>query len=103
MQNRKQKKQKAPAVSSSEETSFARKVKAVVAGIPKGSVMTYAAVAKKAGRPGAARAVGSLMAKNFDPKVPCHRVIRSDGVIGNYNRGGEKAKRALLRKEGAIR
>ncbi len=81
---------------------FAQKVRAVVAKIPKGSVMTYAAVAKKAGNAGAARAVGSLMAKNYDPKVPCHRVIRTDGKIGNYNRGGEKAKRALLKKEGAI-
>lgn len=103
MKSQKQKKQKAPAASSKKLTPFAIKVKAVVARIPKGSVMTYAAVAKKAGRPGASRAVGSLMAKNFDPKVPCHRVIRSDGIIGNYNRGGEKAKRALLRKEGAIR
>lgn len=90
-------------VSSSELSPFARKVKAIVARIPKGSVMTYAVVAKKAGRPGASRAVGSILAKNFDPQVPCHRVIRSDGVIGNYNRGGEKAKRKILQKEGAIR
>lgn len=85
-----------------QQQNFSKKVYAVVAKIPKGSVMTYAAVAKKAGSPGAARAVGSLMAKNYNLKVPCHRVIRSDGKIGNYNRGGEKAKRALLKKEGAI-
>jgi O-6-methylguanine DNA methyltransferase len=85
-----------------EHSAFAQKVRAIVAKIPKGQVMTYAAVAKKAGNPGAARAVGSLMAKNYDPKIPCHRVIRTDGKIGNYNRGGEKAKRALLKKEGAI-
>ena len=84
------------------QTAFAKRVYAIVAKIPKGDVMTYAAVAKKAGNKGAARAVGSLMAKNYNPKVPCHRVIRSDGKIGNYNRGGEKAKRALLKKEGAI-
>ncbi|HVV15489.1 MAG TPA: MGMT family protein [Candidatus Paceibacterota bacterium] len=81
---------------------FAKKVRAVVAKIPKGQVMTYAMVAKKAGNAGAARAVGYWMSKNFDPKIPCHRVIRADGTIGNYNRGGEKAKRALLKKEGAI-
>lgn len=83
-------------------SSFAERVRAVVKNIPKGQVMTYAAVAKAAGSPGASRAVGTLMAHNFDPTIPCHRVIRSDGKIGNYNRGGEKAKRALLKKEGAI-
>ncbi len=83
--------------------TFSEKVKAVVATIPKGKVMTYKEVAKKAGNPKAARAIGTIMSKNFDPKVPCHRVIRSDGTIGNYNRGGEKAKRALLIKEGAIK
>ena len=88
--------------SNSEQTAFVKRVYAVVAKIPKGQVLTYAAVAKKAGNKGAARAVGSLMAKNYNPKVPCHRVIRSDGKIGNYNRGGEEAKRALLKKEGAI-
>lgn len=82
--------------------TFTEKVKEVVSKIPKGSFMTYGAVAKMAGSPGAGRAVGSIMAHNYDPKVPCHRVIRSDGKIGAYNRGGEKAKRALLIKEGAI-
>jgi len=83
-------------------SNFSKRVYAVVAKIPKGQVMTYAGVAKKAGNPGASRAVGSLMAKNYDPKIPCHRVIRSDGKIGNYNRGGPAKKRALLKKEGAI-
>lgn len=40
------------------------------------------------------------MKNNYDPTVPCHRVIRSDGRAGEYNRGGEAAKRELLRKEG---
>ncbi len=65
--------------------------------------MTYGTVARLAGSSGAARAVGTIMAANYDPTVPCHRVVRSDGKIGAYNRGGEKAKRALLIKEGAIR
>lgn len=82
---------------------FRKRVLVVVAKIPKGQLMTYAAVAKKAGNAKAARAVGYYMSQNYDPKVPCHRVIRTDGTIGSYNRGGEKAKRALLKKEGAIR
>ncbi len=85
------------------QKSFNDKVKDIVSKISKGSVMTYGAVAKLAGSPRAGRVVGTIMAANYDPKVPCHRVIRSDGKIGAYNRGGEKAKRALLIKEGAIR
>lgn len=81
---------------------FSKRVYNVVAKIPKGKVMTYAGVAKKAGNAKAARAVGTLMAKNFNQKIPCHRVIRSDGRIGNYNRGGTEAKRTLLTKEGAV-
>ena len=84
------------------EISFADKVRAVVRAIPKGKTMTYGAVAKAVGVPGASRAVGTIMKGNFDPTVPCHRVIRSDGKIGEYNRGGPDAKRALLIKEGAI-
>lgn len=82
---------------------FAEKVRAIVKNIPKGKTMTYGTVARLAGSPGAARAVGTIMAANYDAAVPCHRVIRSDGTIGEYNRGGPKAKRALLVKEGAIR
>jgi O-6-methylguanine DNA methyltransferase len=83
------------------EASFADEVRSVVRTIPKGKTMTYGQVAAKAGHPGAARAVGGIMKANFDPTVPCHRVIRSDGTIGEYNRGGPSAKRALLIKEGA--
>ena len=82
--------------------NFSKRVYAVVGSIKRGKVMTYSQVASKAGNSGAARAVGTLMAKNFDPKIPCHRVIRSDGKIGNYNRGGPKKKLALLKKEGAL-
>lgn len=84
-------------------SEFREKVLAVVRKIPKGKTMTYGAVARAAGSPNSSRTVGMFMSQNYDKTVPCHRVIRSDGKIGNYNRGGEKAKRALLRKEGAIR
>ena len=80
--------------------AFSSRVYAVVKKIPRGKVLTYIQVAAKAGNRRAARAVGTLMAKNFNPKIPCHRVIRSDGTIGNYNRGGPKKKLAILRKEG---
>lgn len=82
--------------------SFKEKVLDVVRKIPKGSVLTYKEVAKKAGSPRASRAVGSIMAQNYLKDVPCHRVIRSDGKIGNYNRGGVKQKTKLLKTEGAI-
>lgn len=80
-------------------TDFQTKVIAVVKAIPAGSVMTYRQVATAAGHPKAARVVGSLMAKNFDPTIRCHRVIRSDGKLGQYNRGAER-KEELLREEG---
>lgn len=81
---------------------FADRVRDVVRSIPKGETMSYGAVAAKAGASGAARAVGTIMANNFDKSVPCHRVIRADGKVGEYNRGGPAAKRALLKKEGAL-
>lgn len=62
--------------------------------------MTYGEVARKAGSPGAARAVGNILSKNYDPAIPCHRVVRSDGDIGNYNRG-RSLKAELLGKEKA--
>jgi len=61
--------------------------------------MTYGAVAAAAGSPRAARVVGSLMAKNHDRTVPCHRVMRADGTPGNYNRGGPGMKLLLLVEE----
>lgn len=82
--------------------TFTEKVKDVVRKIPKGKCMTYAEVAKAAGNPKAARAVANVMAKNFDESIPCHRVIRSDGKVGGYNRGGETTKRALLQAEGVV-
>jgi O-6-methylguanine DNA methyltransferase len=81
---------------------FKEKVLKIVKAIPKGETMTYKEVAKRAGSPKAFRAVGSIMAQNFRKDVPCHRVIKSDGGLGNYNRGGPAKKRALLKKEGAL-
>jgi O-6-methylguanine DNA methyltransferase len=70
--------------------TFSEKVKAIVKKIPKGKTMTYKQVATKAGNPKAARAVGAIMRGNFDESIPCHRVVRSDGSLGSYNRGGER-------------
>ena len=81
--------------------TFKEAVYSVVREIPKGKTMTYKDVAKKIGRPGAFRAVGTALSQNYDPNIPCHRVIRSDGKTGGYNRGGDK-KLALLKKEGAL-
>lgn len=81
---------------------FIESVNLVVSQIPKGTVMTYREVAIKAGYPKAARAVANVMAKNYDPRIPCHRVIRSDGSLGGYNRGGIIAKRRILALEGVI-
>ena len=82
--------------------TFAEKVRAVVKKIPKGKTMTYKEVAAKAGNPMAARAVGAVMRTNYDPTVPCHRVVHSNGLLGNYNRGGAKRKRSMLMAEGNI-
>src|SRR3989338_6229486 len=79
--------------------SFKERVYEAVKTIPRGRVFTYRDVAFLAGSPGAWRAVGTVLSKNRDPEVPCHRVIRSDGTIGGYNRGSKK-KRSLLKKEG---
>ncbi len=83
-------------------TEFQDKVREVVRAIPKGSVLSYQEVAKRAGKPKAARAVANIMANNFLPDIPCHRVIKSDGRPGGYNRGGESVKRRLLQEEGVV-
>lgn len=80
--------------------TFKQRVQEIVREIPKGKTMSYGEVAKFAGSPGASRAVGSIMKANYDKTVPCHRVIRSDGKVGEYNRGGPSKKIALLKKEG---
>jgi methylated-DNA-[protein]-cysteine S-methyltransferase len=85
---------------SSKTAAFKERVKEVVRHIPRGSVLTYQEVAKRVGSPGASRAVGNIMKSNYALDVPCHRVIRSDGTLGDYNRGGATAKAARLKKEG---
>mgnify|MGYP001581770614 FL=1 len=82
--------------------TFTEKVYNVTKKIPKGSVLTYKEVAKLAGNPKAVRAVGTILSKNFNPEIPCHRVIRSDGKMGGYNRGGVNKKLAILKKEKAL-
>lgn len=80
---------------------FKEKVFKIVSKIPRRKTLSYKKVAELAGRPKAWRAVGNILSKNFDPKIPCHRVIRSDGKTGGYNRG-IKTKIRLLKLEGAI-
>jgi O-6-methylguanine DNA methyltransferase len=77
---------------------FADRVRAVVLAIPAGETLSYGEVARRVGSPGGARAVGQVLKRNFDPAVPCHRVIRADGSLGGYNRGVAR-KASLLRNE----
>lgn len=86
---------------STKQKTFRERVYEVVAKIKKGTVLTYGEVARRAGRPGAARAVGTAMSQNTDIKrVPCHRVVRADGSIGEYAFGGTQAKLKKLQAEG---
>jgi len=80
-------------------TEFAKRVLDIVRKIPRGKTMTYKEIAIKVGNPGAARAVGSIMKKNYDLTIPCHRVIKSNGTVGDYNRGGAEVKNTILEKE----
>jgi methylated-DNA-[protein]-cysteine S-methyltransferase len=77
---------------------FRNKVIKIVSKIALGKTLSYKKVAELAGSPKAYRAVGNILSKNYNPNIPCHRVIRSDGKIGGYNRG-EKAKKEILKKE----
>jgi methylated-DNA-[protein]-cysteine S-methyltransferase len=82
--------------------TFTEKVYEVVKKIPKGKTLTYKEVAKKAGSEKAFRAVGNILNKNFDSQIPCHRVIKSNGDLGGYNRGA-KNKRKILLEEGFLK
>lgn len=67
--------------------------------IPRGKVSTYKLLAKAVGRPRAARAVGNALNKNYDLRVPCHRVVRSNGAVGGF-RDGIAVKEKILINEG---
>ena len=82
-------------------TEFERDVLVATLRIPAGEVRPYSWVAREIGRPAAVRAVGSALAHNPIPLlIPCHRVVRADGLIGNYGLGGSQAKRTILAAEG---
>ena len=85
--------------------AFYQAVWKACAEIPAGQVRTYGWLAKRIGKPNAARAVGQALGKNpFAPKIPCHRVVGADGRMTGYSgRGGVETKKKLLRREGAIR
>jgi methylated-DNA-[protein]-cysteine S-methyltransferase len=80
---------------------FTDLVFAVVKQIPTGETLTYKQVAERAGRPNAYRAVGNILNTNYNLDIPCHRVVRSDGKTGGYNRGAKK-KVERLTAEGAL-
>jgi O-6-methylguanine DNA methyltransferase len=81
--------------------TFREKVFDVVKRIPKGETLTYKEVARRAGSPRAYRAVGNILNKNYNPQIPCHRVVRSDGTAGGYN-SGARQKLKLLAEENTI-
>lgn len=83
---------------------FKNKVYKICSSIPKGKVATYGQLARLAGKPKAARAVGVFMKNNPDaPIVPCHRVVASDGRLTGYSgEGGIAQKKKMLQKEGVL-
>ena len=85
-------------------TKFQKEVWNYLKTIKKGSLRTYKQVAIGINRPKATRAVANAVGKNpFPPKIPCHRVIKSDGTLGGYSgKGGVKTKELLLKREGII-
>ena len=85
----------------SNNETFTSRVQQVVKSIRTGQTKSYKEVATLAGNPRAARAVARIMAANFDPAIPCHRVIKSDGTLGGYNRGGILKKQEILAAENA--
>ena len=85
-------------------TNFQLKVWKYLKKIPKGQIRTYSDVAKAINKPNSVRAVANAIGKNpYAPKIPCHRVIRSDGSLGGYSgKGGVNTKRKLLKSEGIL-
>ena len=81
-------------------TKFSKEILKAISRIPRGKVTTYKEIAKFIGQLRATRAVGNALGKNpYAPKLPCHRVVKSDGLIGGYAKG-RKVKAELLASEG---
>lgn len=84
-------------------TAFQKRVLIATMSVKRGNVVTYKQLARMAGNPNAYRAVGTALRLNPLPiKIPCHRVIKSDGSLGNYSAGGRRAKLRLLKEERAL-
>lgn len=86
------------------QRDFDRRVLEETLHIPRGETRSYGQLALDIGAPRAARAVGTALSHNPVPLlIPCHRVIRAGGVIGEWGSGGSETKKMLLRREGAIK
>ncbi len=83
-------------------TNFQKMVWKEISKIPYGETRSYKQIAINIGRPNSSRAVANACGKNPYPEIiPCHRVVRSDGLVGGYSlKGGIKQKKLLLKKEG---
>lgn len=79
--------------------NFTQKVWQKIKQIPKGKVASYSEIATAIGKPKSTRAVGLVCSKNKSRTVPCHRVIRKNGLVGGFNQGRTQ-KIKLLKKEG---
>ncbi|MGV8151334.1 MAG: MGMT family protein [Candidatus Woesearchaeota archaeon] len=83
-------------------TTFQKKVYAECAKVPKGKVTTYNAIAKKLNS--SPRAVGQALKRNpYAPKIPCHRVIKSDRTLGGYNGIIDNSKKIVMLKSEGIK
>ncbi len=81
---------------------FKTNVFEAVRSILAGETRSYKEISTQAGNPNASRAVGAILRTNYDSDIPCHRVIKSDGTVGGYNRGS-KEKERILKKEKRLR
>lgn len=87
-----------------EKSEFSERVYGFCSRVPRGRVTTYGEIARAIGKPGSSRAVGQVLKRNPNaPRVPCHRVVKSDGSLGGYGGAGRKKtenKRKMLAREG---
>jgi methylated-DNA-[protein]-cysteine S-methyltransferase len=89
------------------QNSFTEKVLKIISEIKKGDTKSYKQIAIEAGSPKAFRVVGTICKNNKDTKIPCHRVIKSNGKMGDYNgiangKKGENSKKEILESEGFL-